>query len=186
MTSSINWAWVPVALLGSLATGLALMISIAVNDPGFAVEPGYYQHALNWDAHRAEVARSAALGWSARWELTARTSARAATPASVRVRVSLSDANGVPLDADEVRVSAFANARAADVQTLTFRQESPGVFGADLSVARPGVWHLECLALRAADRFVQRVSLEFTRDGQPIASSLRVIEAPPGNAEGSP
>lgn len=184
MTSSINWAWVPVALLGSLATGLALMVSIAVNDPGFAVEPGYYQHALDWDAHRAEVARSAALGWNARWEVSALPAADRSKPANVRVRVSLSDSMGAPVDADEVRLWAFANARAADVQQLTLRQEAAGVFGVDLSLPRPGVWHLEVSALRQPDRFAQRVSLEFTPDGQPLTGSLRVLQAPA--VEGSP
>ena len=36
------WPWVPAGLLGAMLIGLGTMATIAIRDPGFALERDYY------------------------------------------------------------------------------------------------------------------------------------------------
>jgi nitrogen fixation protein FixH len=148
------------------------MIRIAVDDPGFAVEPGYYQQALNWDAHRAEQQRSANLGWNATWDVSQpATGAGQTKPEAHTLHVSLNDVMGAPLDDASVSVVAFHNARAAETQSLQLHRSTPGQYDARLVVTRSGLWHLRLVAVRGNDRFSEAVTLDFDREGRLLAKA---------------
>jgi nitrogen fixation protein FixH len=173
MTFRISWAWMPVALLGSLSAGLGVMISIAVNDPSFAVEPAYYQHALNWDARRAEEEQSRALGWAVDWQILPSGTSNSTQIALLRLRAQ--DVSNAPISGATAHISAFHNARAAHVQELNLREESPGIYSAPLAVLRPGIWQLRLQANRGSERFLQTLSVEFARNGQVLMTQVKSL-----------
>jgi nitrogen fixation protein FixH len=153
------WPWVPALLLVSLLGTQLTVLSSALDDPAFATEPDYYRKALDWDAQQARARDSQALGW------TARASADGATPATRAVSLSLTDAHGATVSGALVRATAFPNVRAGQARTLTFREASPGVYRAELGVARPGVWELRCSAVRGQERFESTLRFELDATG---------------------
>lgn len=136
---------VPVALLGASLVGGLTMANIAVDDPGFALEPEYYARATRFDEEQSRRTQSARLGWSVR---VAEFGAGAEPDGVV---LALSERDGRPLTAARVSVVAFANARAARRFTVELTERAPGLYGARLPAPRAGLWELRVTARRASD-----------------------------------
>jgi FixH len=165
---SERWAMMPFALLGGLGAGLAVIIRIAVNDPSFAVEPEYYQHALKWDEERARQEQSARLGWTVVWDFAGPASGSAGpslTPSQSSVRplkLQLRDALGQPITGARIDVSAFHKARAANVQRIALREGDAGVYAAELRLDRSGIWRVRMDVAARNEHFALSQDLELT------------------------
>lgn len=156
------WPWVPALLLGSLLGTQLGVLSSTLEDPSVSTEPDYYRKALDWDARQARLRQSQALGWAAR------ASDGGASPGGREVQVSIVDAHGAPVSGATVRALAFPNARAGQPLELSLRESSPGVYSADLGVARPGIWELRCSATRGQQQFESTLRFELEdRIGKP-------------------
>ena len=143
------WAWFPAALLGTMFVGLGSMAYVAVNDPGFALEPNYYDKAVHWDQSQAEVQASQKLG------LQTKLSKPLLMDASGKVALELTvlDRSGAAFTGAALHVQAFANARASYVQELELREVSPGVYEAAIPHSFPGLWELRVQLTRGAERY---------------------------------
>lgn len=161
---SSPWALFPVVLLGGLMSLVGTLVVIATRDPGFAVEPDYYQKAVDWDAQRALEARSAALGWKTSWRFDDGPRATADGPSAVddaapaharnaRVTLELSDASGRPIEGAAVQVTALHNARANAQQALILSEFDAGRYAATWLVTRDGLWEFRLTVARAGDHF---------------------------------
>jgi nitrogen fixation protein FixH len=149
MSSGRHW---PFLLAGLLASGVLANVYFmcrAVSDPSFAVEPDYYQKAVAWDAHQAEVRDSAALGWSVALAVAP------ADPATGQARLiaQFSDRSGRPVAGLSVGLQAFHNARAAEVVTARLAETASHAYAADVPVVRPGLWEFRISAARGEERF---------------------------------
>lgn len=144
------WAFVPVGLLGVLLTIQAVMVTLAVHDPGFALEPEYYQKASEWDQHQRQVLASERLSWRAQLTVT-----RGASGHTLTLR--LVDAQGQPLQGVQVTLDYFHNARAAQRSQVTLPQVGAGTFAIDVSLRRPGLWVFQLQATRGSDVFRQEL-----------------------------
>jgi nitrogen fixation protein FixH len=155
------WAWLPALLLVSLLGTQLVVLQCVLADPGFALESDYYRKAVAWDEQRALQRQSQALGWQLRLETRA-------AAAGTHVRLWLGDAPGAAVQGARVRVSAFANARAAQRHELELTESQPGWYEADLRADAHGLWELRVEATRGAQHFRQvvRQSLAGSR-GQP-------------------
>src|SRR5690606_17799921 len=60
-----RWMYIFIGLLVVHAGSMITMAVIASSDSSFAVEPNYYEQALNWDAAAAQKEHNATLGWKA-------------------------------------------------------------------------------------------------------------------------
>jgi len=157
-----GWYW-PLLLAGLLASGVGANIYFmcrAVGDPSFAVEPDYYAKALAWDAHLAQARENAALGWSV---------ALAVAPADrgtgrARVVATLADRDGRPLPGLTVGLTAFHNARAAEVVTATLAETAEHAYAADVAVSRPGLWEFRLTAARGMESFTAVVDQDAPGD----------------------
>lgn len=145
------WAWVPAGLLGSMLLGLGSLAYIAIDDPGFALEPNYYDKAVHWDRSQAEARASQELGY--RLELAA--PLILAADGSVEVELSLLDRAGLPLTGAEVRVDMFANASANHIEHLSLREVAPGRYSASLPQGALGLWELRCAVNHGGRRYQQ-------------------------------
>lgn len=154
-----EWKW-PLgisAVLGlSVAVNLAVM-AVAGNDPSFAVEPDYYQKAVDWDRHAAQQAASNALGWTAEVTLE--------PGPSPRLNLRLRDGTGLAIEGAAVSVEAFHIARAADFLKTDLREDASHLYSGQMGVHRPGLWEFRLTATRGIDRFetVVRKELQRTR-----------------------
>jgi nitrogen fixation protein FixH len=145
------WAWVPAGLLGSMLLGLGSLAYIAADDPGFALEPNYYDKAVHWDRAQAEARASQALGY--RLELTEPLSV--AADGRIELRLSLIDRQGQAVTGAEVTTEAFANASASRTQRVVLREISPGTYRAELRQGIAGLWELRCAVTRGAEHYQQ-------------------------------
>lgn len=146
-------AW-PFAIAGILVAGIASNVGfviVATSDPAAAIEPEYYRKALAWDQEMAQQERNIALGWSAHAALRLGT---AAVPA--RLELQLADSTGHPLLGAAVTALVMHNARAADVRSVTLREEGKGRYAASFAADRPGVWEIRLDVEKDSRRFTAR------------------------------
>lgn len=157
-----RWRWAPVLLLGSLLSGLGSMVFIATSDPSFAVEPEYYQKALDWDRERDQQATNARLGY----RLSVHVQEQKAPGAARDLVLRLEDATGKPIRGAHVEVSAFHNARAAEIVRAKLVETSPGSYVQRLPLQRPGLWELRIVARRSGVRFTHVARIELSEQGK--------------------
>jgi hypothetical protein len=152
--SGLAWALLPVMLLFSMFVGWAVMLSFALDDPSFGVEPNYYDKAIHHDAERAMERESRRLGWRLHLE------SRRSNSQGLGVLVTLVDAESHPLGEAELRAEAFHLARSSERHHLRFIEGPPGEYRALLGAARPGLWEFRFQADRATEHFVEVRRLE--------------------------
>jgi nitrogen fixation protein FixH len=146
-------AW-PFAIAGILIAGVAANVGFVVlasSDPAAAVEPDYYRKAVAWDDEMAQQQRNIALGWSARAALRLGVGG-----APGRLELILADSAGRPLAGATVSALVMHNARAADVQELSLRDEGSGRYAARVAADRGGIWEVRLTVERGAQRFTAR------------------------------
>lgn len=145
-----GWPMAMAAIL-AITVGVNLFVfRLASSDPSFAVEPSYYQQAVHWDDELAQRSQNAALGWQAAARLVE------SDDGVARVRVSLTDADGEPLDGADVRLEAFAISRALQVVRLPLPEAdeaSGGVYSAVLPAGALGQWELRLAIEHDNQRF---------------------------------
>lgn len=151
-----TWALVPVALLGTMVTGLLLMLRVAVDDPHFALEPEYYEQALRWDSSRAQLATNERLAWQVDLQIER----VPAQPGAVALRTRLKAGQGEPLEDATVNVVAFHNAFAADRRSAQLVEQADGAYTATLEDVRPGLWEVRLRVQRGTEHFTHTQRLE--------------------------
>ncbi len=142
------WPWVPVVLLTTMVGGLLFMAKIATDDPGFAVEKDYYQKAVAWDDHRAQLAENGRLGW--KLSLETKTSGR-----DMELVAKLTDDHGRPVPGATLHVEAFANARAGHVVSAELSAAPDGTLRGKLPMYRAGLWEFRFSAEHSGARFTK-------------------------------
>ncbi|UYV12069.1 MAG: FixH family protein [Phycisphaera sp.] len=155
-----SWRW-PVAVVAILCVSLVtctITVIAATSDPGYAIEDDYYQRAVDWDQSRQAQAESDALGWSA--EPTIDSSAS-------RLRLTVRDAQGQPVEGAWVRATVFHHARRGLAEDLKLEAEGNGVYSAPLARPRQGEWQVRLRVVSGRDTFVQTSDIiATTEDGR--------------------
>jgi len=149
--------WWPVALVAVL--GLTVLVNVAVywkanSDPSFAVEPDYYQRAVDWDSTVAARQRSDALQW--------RADVRLAPPADgqAAITVTLAGHDGAPVDSVDVQVEASFNGDGARIYTRHLTPSGRGTYTGRIPSTEQGLWRVDLTAARGAEHFVERATVD--------------------------
>ena len=159
-----GWYW-PLLLVGLLASGVGAnmyFMARAIGDPSFAVEPDYYAKAVAWDAHQAQARENADLGWSVMLSVAEadRGTGRA------QVVLTLADRSGRPVPGATVGLTAFHNARAADIVTSTLSETAEHEYVAEVPIVRPGLWEFRVVAARGLETFTATLDQDAPGDGR--------------------
>jgi hypothetical protein len=141
------WPWVPAGLLGAMLAGLGTMASIAIRDPGFALERDYYQKAVNYDRVIAQRSENTRLGWSVVTEV-----APAASATDRLLIVRARDERG-PISGARGSVEALRNATAATPLDVSLVERAPGEYEGRLPALRGGLWEFRLTLDRGTERF---------------------------------
>jgi nitrogen fixation protein FixH len=157
--TSSRWALVPVGLLVSSVIGCSWMAWVAARDPNFALERDYYQKAIHWDQTQAQAATNQRLAY--RFNLPARIGLDSSGRATIEVR--LMDRSGQPIAGAHVVADAFPNAFSDEIATLKFEERAPGVYSAQLTSQRSGVWELRLAADLGGDHATAIARCELRR-----------------------
>ncbi len=143
------WLWgsvvVAFLILQLIIGGLAF--NLATGDPSVAVVPDYHERAINWDDEVARRKRSEQLGWKSavQWgDISSRASRR-------EFAIEVVDSDGKAVTGGEASVRFYHHTRGVDVATMTLQEHSPGKYGAELPMAKPGLWDIEFSLSRGQD-----------------------------------
>ncbi len=153
ITDANRW---PLAIITVLVAQVGFgvwMARVANADPHFAVEPDYYARAVQWDSTMAQARADKALGWQAGATL------RREHGTVASLHVTLTDAQGQPVQADTVTATALSVAHAGIIDTLTLTREGTG-YMAPVARAERGVWEVELRATRGRDVFTAKLRPE--------------------------
>lgn len=167
------WPTIIIAVLViDVAVGFVLM-RVANSDPHAAVEPDYYQKAVDWDSTMAQARRNAALGWQVKPALGAISAAHDAN-----LELGIVDGTGAMVRGAVVEVEAVQVAHAEEVVRgqLAEGGDSSG-YSARLPFGRPGLWEVRIVATRGSDRYTADLRLDASRTGM-----AAVVTARPGDA----
>ncbi len=171
--AAVFWMLLPVLLLVTSVSGWLVMVSIAVDDPGFAVEPDYYKKAANFDDVIEQRAENKRLGY-----LVAVDSLASSGPSEARLVLSIKDRLGAELTDVRVMVEALPVARAFDVQKVELERGADGAFSAVLSRPRLGLWEVRVTIERGAERFTEVLRPELiasaSSKGVPLGGELPI------------
>jgi hypothetical protein len=153
------WAWVPAGLLASMLLGLGTLAYIAIDDPGFALEPNYYEKAVQWDRSQAEARESQALGF----RLAPAHSLMLGADGGIEVELELRDRQGRLVSGAELSLEAFPNAAARKIDRAKLHETSPGTYRARLRGGASGLWELRCQVAYGTARFQQVLRLDVSK-----------------------
>lgn len=147
------WPWFVVALLAATAGGQGVMLYAATHDPTFAIEPDYYQKAVDFDSTMQMERGNLALGWIA-------TARGAASHDSIVVHVTLADRAGAPVAGARVAGVAIHNLDGGTHLPATFVELGGGAYEARIATPRRGLWELRLDATRAGERFTPTLRMD--------------------------
>lgn len=155
---SLTWPAIVVLLLGGhvfLITGALLLSSTWI--PGASTAPAGYAEALKWDDLKALRQASERLGWTLEVIPTDQTELNG----DRRVEFVLRDRTGELVEGAELTVTLYHLSRPKDVidQKLAASAQTPGRYEATMELDREGVWRLNAIADRGADRFLVEADL---------------------------
>jgi hypothetical protein len=145
-------------ILGGMFAGLGTMTYLALDDPGFALEPNYYDKAVHWDRSQAEAKASRELGL----EISV-APLNVAANGQLELELRVTDRSGAGYAGAEVRVEAFANAHAGQVQELRLRESVPGTYEARIARGTRGLWELRVSVVRGGERFHQVLRVDVSK-----------------------
>jgi nitrogen fixation protein FixH len=140
------WPWLIVAALVAHIGGMAWAVTIATRQK-YAVVPDYYRKSVEFDAHKADLARSAALGWTARLDVGDAISDDGTRGVSVRVH----DHDGNPVADAIVTATLVHHAVPERPDRVTAFMTEPGVYETRTHVLRPGTWTVDLRIERGGD-----------------------------------
>ncbi len=142
------WTGFIVAFFAAQVVLWACALSLVSGDVSHAVVADYDARALGWDAQQAGRARSAALGWGVQIHV------EPGTPHDEpMVRLVLRDRDANAVAADDVELTVFHHAAAADRRSVDLVASGPGVYRGPAALSRAGKWRFEVRARRGDDVF---------------------------------
>ncbi|WP_457653977.1 FixH family protein [Rhodocaloribacter sp.] len=147
-------AW-PLFVVTLLVMGVSVAVGTLVmanSDGGAQVVEDYYRKALDWDAHAAEAAATAALGWRVDLAVTPGTSEAARI-----LEVAFRDRDGRPVTGLSGTVRAFRPQWTAPVAVAPLAEtgDAPGVYRMSLPLTQAGLWDFEITAARDTLRYTK-------------------------------
>ena len=138
-----RWIALILGLIGLNMSIVFVTVRAAVSDPSFAIEPAFYQKAVEWDRAAGEQAGAQLLGWS----LAARVDERGTLIADLTEPGP--DGTRRPLAGADVQAEAFAQARSGQRVAVHLAQQPGGEYAAALNARRGGLWEVRFTARKS-------------------------------------
>jgi hypothetical protein len=154
-----RWPFIIAGLLTVHTGAMITAVVIASRDPGFSVDPAYYQKAVHWDESQAIRHQSDKLGWQA----TIQPSSIAEGGGTRTTSFSLTDSNHQAIPGVAMEVTYFHHAHGRDVRTAKLATTDAGDsrrFTTQLDMPWPGTWEFELTARAGEKLFVKRELIE--------------------------
>ncbi len=146
-----------VGLLGGHAVLILSAVTLAVGGTGRGVVPDYYERAVTFDQHKADLAASAELGW----QVTIRPGSLVDAEGIRLIVVSLHDAENQPISDAEIalRLTRLADGQ-VEAMHLHAVEDQPGQYQDVAELPMRGRYTAELLAERDGWRFIEIREIE--------------------------
>lgn len=165
------WMLLPVALLVTSVSGWLWMVSIAVDDPGFALEPDYYKKSSSYDDVMSQQARNSQLGYQVQI-----VSFSVLDTETAELIVQVKDREGRGIDDATVTAEGLFVGRAFRIQESTFASRGDGVYAATFNEPRAGLWEVRLsVNTEPGMLFTQTLRPELYLNGSAAPSEREVI-----------
>jgi nitrogen fixation protein FixH len=156
MKPETAWKWMPGVVLGATLVFGVWRVMVAVNDPHFGVVENAYEQGGQWDAHRAEVLASQALGWQVKL-----------TPGSSQAQgdrenmLRIVGPDGASVEGVHGEVVAFHNGYPKQLYRANITATAPGQYTFAMPLPLAGKWRWQFRFQRGEDLWIgqQRVSV---------------------------
>lgn len=166
----VGWPLLVVGLLSISISASVYTLFAAQSDGGPEVVSDYYEKGVHWDERRA--ARQAGDALAVTVDVEPSTDPARHDTRLRPVVVTVRDSTGRPVDALRGSIRAFRPQIADPVATIPLSAtETPGVYRQMVPVTASGLWDFE---------------LDVTRDGQALATTVRVEVAPTAASTNAP
>lgn len=157
-----RWLWVSlvVGLLAFQVLACLVAALLAMSSPAVVTVPNYYEKSLQWDEHRAELAASQRLGWSATIHFS--------EPVDIfenrTISVRLTDAQSTVVPAETVSLKAWHHAAANQLVDVELAEVAPGFFQGKLRMKDAGWWQFELQASQGEQTFLDSQKLQLKKN----------------------
>ena len=155
LREKLVWPGIVFMLIGISVTLMSITLFLAVSDQSFGVEDEYYAKAVSWDETAADRAASDALGWTISVSLAPEID----LSGKRAVMVTLTDAEGDPVEASASDVYAFHHARRNDPVEFGLTRIARGRYSAGAPLLRDGVYQLRMRFTSGRDVFLARLNV---------------------------
>jgi len=145
MNRGTFWIAFVIALLAGNAVAMGVLLAES-GDPSARVMPDYYRRAVAWDQSMADSQASADLGWAASARLV-----------GGELEVTIAGADGAPVD--RAAVTATVRHRSVATGATVTLQGGAGRYTARIAAAQPGLYVVDLVATRGAERFVSSLTI---------------------------
>lgn len=152
------WSLAPFALLGAMVVGWGFLLSLAINDPTFAVEKDYYKKAVRWNDTQEQAGKNAELAYRLTFSAL-RADGAGLTP----VTVSVTDAQGKAVTGAALNVEGIHNADAGRPTYFTLTESGAGRYTGQATLTHLGLWELRVAVKSAKAQYTESVRVEVTR-----------------------
>lgn len=147
------WPGMVIGILSLSVGANIVLISAARSDGGAQIIDNYYEKAVNWDEHKAELKRAQEMGWSVEILVGPQGETRP-------VRFVVTDKSGTPVQGLAPHVVVTSPAKIAPQARADLRIDAPGVYAAELSIPHAGFWDFEFTARLGDGDFVTKKRVE--------------------------
>lgn len=153
--AALRWGAIIIGILGTSFTVAMIMLYVSATDPSFAVEPDYYEKAINWDQHAAQAQANNELGWT-----ISLGTGPSATPGARTITAHCADREGAAIDNATITAVAFHNARSGDRFEFPMRAAGSGIYTAEQPLQRAGRWEFRLTAVDGETTFTATIQTE--------------------------
>jgi len=131
----IFWPGMVFAILGGSVLANVYLLTQASSDGGAQIIDNYYEKAADWDATKAQISRTNALGWTVSAEVLP-------AAAGKTIQVSILGADKKALVGLQPTVTLQNPIKIDDVSTSEMGESEPGVYRTSVAFSRSGLWDL--------------------------------------------
>lgn len=164
--AALFWMSVPVLLLVTSVSGWLVMVSVAVGDPGFSVEPDYYKKAAHFDDVLAQRKENRRLNYQ-----VTLSEFRTLPSGQASATVVVVDSGGEPVKASKISAHAFPIARGTQGREVSFSgsESEKGHYQAHFEQARLGLWEFRVRVETTEGVYLSKLrgELQLERSGSP-------------------
>ncbi|MFT6915982.1 MAG: nitrogen fixation protein FixH [Motiliproteus sp.] len=157
--SPVILVWGGLLLLFFIANGIFIYLALSSN-PGLVVDD-YYERGQDYEKHMLKR-RAEDPGWNMRIELVAPPVLNQAGP----IRFHLSDRSGSLLVPDSVTLYAYRPANVDDDFDVPLLELQVGVYQAEVSFTRPGLWDLLMVVAKDGSEYNQALRVNVAKKSE--------------------